>query len=148
MDETYYSRNRDARNSYQRKWREENKEKVLEQQRLYRIRTDVRQKARARERYKKRADIRLISLRGQPYRISGTEFWNMWAEQKGCCEACGQAMSIQVSKGSSVCLDHDHDTRHIRALLCFGCNTAYGQLQESEARIRGLLAYHKKVSDV
>jgi len=38
-------------------------------------------------------------------------------------------------------IDHDHETGEVRGMLCSGCNTSLGHLQEDIARIQGLAAY-------
>ena len=38
-------------------------------------------------------------------------------------------------------LDHCHDTNKIRQLLCHGCNTSLGLLNEDIIKITGLIRY-------
>ena len=54
----------------------------------------------------------------------------------GACQACGTHAD---SKNMHV--DHDHVTGAVRGLLCHGCNTTLGLLNEDVERIRALIAY-------
>lgn len=58
------------------------------------------------------------------YGISLQQFEEMKAAQLGCCAICEQVMNPP-------CVDHDHKTGKVRALLCSGCNTALGGLRDS-----------------
>ncbi len=44
--------------------------------------------------------------------------------------------------------DHDHDTGEARAVLCLGCNSALGLLNEDMERISGLLDYARQCNNV
>ena len=52
------------------------------------------------------------------------------------CKACG-------AKGSKarLCIDHNHNTKEVRGLLCHNCNTALGLLKDDKNRIKQLLQY-------
>ena len=52
------------------------------------------------------------------------------------CEVCGA-----TSAERTMCIDHDHDTKKPRGLLCRQCNTALGLLQEDTERISQLGSY-------
>lgn len=50
------------------------------------------------------------------------------------CEVCGE-------KTSRMAIDHCHDSKRVRGLLCSNCNTSLGLLKEDPDVIMGLLAY-------
>jgi hypothetical protein len=50
-----------------------------------------------------------------------------FAKQKGCCAICGRHESEFKTRFH---IDHDHTTGKLRALLCSGCNTGIGGLQD------------------
>lgn len=52
---------------------------------------------------------------------------------KQSCEVCGANTGLHI--------DHDHKTGNYRGMLCRGCNTSLGQLNESPERIRALARY-------
>ena len=51
------------------------------------------------------------------------------------CECCGAGPEARL------CIDHDHDTKKPRSLLCHKCNTALGLLNDNAARIVDLAHY-------
>lgn len=58
----------------------------------------------------------------------------MQTDQGGACASCGDIVT-------PLCIDHNHSTGRVRALLCSRCNAAFGMLKESPERIEALLAY-------
>lgn len=60
--------------------------------------------------------------------------------QDGCCAICDERTSLV--------LDHDHQSGRPRAMLCIRCNAAFGQMRESPQRIRRLLEYANKWSQL
>jgi hypothetical protein len=56
------------------------------------------------------------------YGITGEQFEAMYQEQYGRCLIC--------QKGEATCVDHNHETKKIRGLLCRKCNAAIGILGE------------------
>ena len=48
----------------------------------------------------------------------------MLANQGGCCAICTKPLA-----GSDACLDHDHTTGYLRAVLCRNCNRAEGKIK-------------------
>lgn len=68
----------------------------------------------------------------------------MFRTQRGLCAVCGNPETIIDKKtGLPILLsvDHHHETGQVRALLCRGCNTAFGLLKEDPDRIYALLHY-------
>ncbi len=52
---------------------------------------------------------------------------------KGECEACGSTKRL--------CIDHCHDTKKPRGLLCHKCNTALGLVDDDSQRLLNLSQY-------
>lgn len=57
----------------------------------------------------------------------------MFAEQDGLCAICREAPAQHV--------DHDHDTKRVRGLLCFNCNGALGQFRDRTDLMLRAVAY-------
>jgi hypothetical protein len=58
-------------------------------------------------------------------------------EQGGRCAIC----DALPENGERLCVDHDHHTREVRALLCGRCNTALGLMGERVDLIERLAQY-------
>jgi len=69
------------------------------------------------------------------YGITVEEYNYRLAAQDGCCALCLQMFT------SRVCIDHDHETGKVRALLCINCNAALGKFQDDPALIRRAAEY-------
>jgi len=52
------------------------------------------------------------------YGLSSEQYKEMLERQGGVCALCRQ----QCKTGNRLCVDHDHDTGKVRALLCRRCN--------------------------
>ncbi len=68
------------------------------------------------------------------YGISQAQFQMMTEAQRNRCAACG-------CSDSELCIDHDHSTGFVRALLCKKCNSALGYVDESPERCEALAQY-------
>lgn len=55
-------------------------------------------------------------------------------EQTDCCEICG-------NNGSTLHIDHDHETGQLRGFICHHCNLALGHFQDDLERLRAAMAY-------
>lgn len=81
--------------------------------------------------------------------LTPEEYDDMLAMQDGGCAACGQPETHRNQWGViSLAVDHDHDSGHLRGLLCARCNRALGLLGDSTERIKGLLAYREAREEV
>ena len=89
----------------------------------------------------KRAHLR------RTFGITQAEYEAMLIAQNGVCAACGRPETKTDPRNGELmdlAIDHCHTTGKIRALLCGGCNTALGLLQDSPERIEQLLRYIQK----
>jgi hypothetical protein len=59
--------------------------------------------------------------------ITADEYHEMLTEQDGRCAIC---RLHPVSVGP-LCIDHDHDSREVRGLLCLSCNTGLGDFKDN-----------------
>lgn len=64
---------------------------------------------------------------------------DLWAAQGGLCAICSKTLSERGNRGCH--LDHNHETGHIRGLLCGGCNTSIGALGDNVEGLARALAY-------
>jgi hypothetical protein len=60
--------------------------------------------------------------------ITIDDFETMLIAQGGGCAICGRP----APEGTSLHVDHDHETGVVRGLLCFTCNGALGMLTEND----------------
>lgn len=82
------------------------------------------------------------------YNLTCEEYDEMFAAQKGVCAICKLPDDTKGNgKNGLLCVDHDHKTGVIRALLCDRCNRAIGLMKENPERLREAAAYLERHSD-
>jgi hypothetical protein len=67
------------------------------------------------------------------YGITLKTYQAMVAEQHGCCLICDEVKPLQV--------DHCHETKKVRGLLCMHCNTGIGKLKHSAELLIAAMKY-------
>lgn len=77
---------------------------------------------------------RAIYARKSRYGITDKRYKKLLEEQKEKCKICGR-------KNIRLCVDHNHDTKKIRGLLCIKCNAMLGHLEAHNINIRQLQDY-------
>lgn len=118
----WYAENREREIERVTGWQRANKDRYNAKQRRYR----AANKERIRDQYVRRT-----------FGITLADYERMLDEQDGGCAICG----APEPEGSSLHVDHDHDTGEVRALLCFPCNNALGLLGDDPERVATLLEY-------
>jgi hypothetical protein len=96
-----------------------------------RERIDARQRAR----YQKNKGKLLRANRLGTYGLRPADYDRMFAEQSGVCAICRKVVV------GNLCVDHNHETRQVRGLLCRKCNTGLGNFQDSPDLILTAHAY-------
>lgn len=82
------------------------------------------------------------------YGITLDKFEEMYKNQGGVCAICKCVPHIGrlvISRG--FCVDHDHLTEQVRALVCFNCNTMIGLAKDNPDILRAgadYIEFHKK----
>jgi|SRR5262245_8765229 len=76
-------------------------------------------------------------LRSQ-YGISLADYQAMWIKQKGVCAIC------ETNPDGKLFVDHDHDRKHVRELLCRCCNLGLGFFKDRPSLLEKAAAYARK----
>lgn len=96
----------------------------------------VRQAERERERYandpefkrRKLESNKKVKLKAK-YELTIDDYYEMYSKRAGKCDICNQYFE-------TLCVDHCHNTKKIRGLLCHPCNTALGFLTDDIVKLQ------------
>lgn len=154
----YRVAHREARREYNKGWRKTNPEKVKATKakfckahpdtvnaanRKYRSQHLETSLARVRAWHKIHPDRVTIARYKKKYGLSSAEAEQLYvARQTGVCAACGGNRSKKA-----LAVDHDHDTKVIRGLLCDKCNLALGHMAENPVWLQNLTDYAQRAQD-
>lgn len=85
--------------------------------------------------------VRRNKSRALKFRTGATleEKEKLLASQFYMCAACGDDLSNTGPRNQ--CLDHDHKTGALRAVLCNCCNIALGMVKDDTSRLEKLIVY-------
>jgi hypothetical protein len=92
-----------------------------------------------RERYWKDPDKALLidmRRRVRDYGLDPEEIMAHFAAHNGLCDICGQrpeARDPTARASKRLCIDHDHETKKFRGLICRPCNLAIGNMRDNPA---------------
>lgn len=75
------------------------------------------------------------------YGITPEQFEAMKFKQHNSCRIC-------LTPFGRVCIDHNHETGEVRALLCTKCNAALGMVNDKEFNLARLIAYLKTTNTI
>lgn len=76
------------------------------------------------------------SKRKSTYGITQERFEELLIEQNGLCAVCRRNRATDV--------DHNHETKEVRSLLCGDCNRALGLFRESVDTLVNAVMYLRK----
>ncbi len=85
-------------------------------------------------------DYRINSILKHKYKITKQDFDRMVEEQEGRCAICGVTPAGD-SQYNSLYVDHNHETKVVRGLLCRECNTGLGHFADNIERLMSAVAY-------
>ena len=116
-----------------------NKEKAAARSRVYYLVNPGKDKAKRAAAPDKYATWnRTSALR--KYGLTIEQYNAMLAGQNGTCGIC----KLVCLTGKRLAVDHCHDTKIVRGLLCANCNTGNGSLKESPKNLAASLRYLAK----
>lgn len=120
-------------------YNKENRERLSAQRKGYRTENREKIAAAKKKHYVENREKIAADRKNYAYGVSIDDLKGMISKQGGVCAICGGPGG---KKG--LCVDHDHDSRKIRALLCSNCNSALGFLKDSSDIARRATEYLKK----
>jgi hypothetical protein len=80
------------------------------------------------------------------YGMTIEEFDTLLKLQGQCCSICKS--ETPVGSRGGFCVDHCHDTKAIRGLLCGNCNMAIGHFRHDPELLRSAIAYLQSVPPI
>lgn len=104
---------------------------------LYSIQCHKNEPEKMRGYRRKHADNNPFYYQRRHYGITHEQFKGMLAAQEGLCAICLKEMKVPH-------IDHNHETKQVRDLLCSSCNLALGHLHEDVVVAERLIEYLKK----
>ena len=154
----------ECKKEYKKKHTALNRDRIIEQHRLYNQRPEVKERSadwlredrkKHPERYKKYANdawainSRKFNSRRISARLNLTEeqYDQMFIDQEHKCAIC-EKIETRTIKGkvTRLCLDHDHETELARQLLCHNCNMMLGSAKDNIETLQSAIEYLKKHS--
>lgn len=105
---------------------------ALEDRKAYSLRYRATERGRERNTFHANA-----SQRRSKYGVSPEQYDEM-RERQGGCAVCGAERSVD---GRALAVDHDHQTGHVRGLLCSSCNQGIGRFKDNPERLRAAALY-------
>lgn len=99
---------------------------------------DIEKSRKYREEFpeKAKAQVRSSKLKTK-YSIDLETFNDMLKSQNNKCAIC----NTEFWDARYTCVDHNHTTGKVRAILCHNCNTGIGHFKESIQRLRAAIEY-------
>ena len=77
------------------------------------------------------------------FNLTQEQFNELNEKQKGLCAICGNPPTVHARNRGVLCVDHDHETGKVRALLCRPCNQGLGFFKDKEDLMRKATEYIK-----
>lgn len=106
-------------------------------ERVYNRRAYAKRKAKTSGRlYQRRSFLK------KTYGLSLEDYDRMHRACGGLCQICRRPETAKHgNKLRVLCVDHDHETKIVRGLLCSSCNRGLGYLGDEALRLRAAVQY-------
>lgn len=78
------------------------------------------------------------------YGITLEEYNMKFSEQNGCCAICRKHQTEIIK---TLCVDHNHETGKVRALLCDDCNKGLGHFKDNPELLEFASQYLKEFNN-
>ena len=78
------------------------------------------------------------------YGVTPEWYEEQFAAREGKCDCCHETCR---EKPGVLCIDHCHQTGHIRGLLCKACNSGIGQLRDNRLGVLNAYRYLERAAE-
>jgi len=136
----WYKDHKEYRKEYDKQWAKDNPKKVEKYKKQYYENNKEKLNKYKKQWAKDNPEKRRKSRFKFRYGLSHEDYLKMWESQDGKCAICGKVFILP----SDGCVDHNHDTKEIRGLLCNKCNFAIGLLNDDMELIEKVKMYLKE----
>ena len=134
----------EEKKEYRRQQYLKHRDKVLKQHAQYRDKNRELLREKQKKFNKENPIKRKNSMLKYQYGITLDDYNKMFEKQKGKCAICKRH---QNNLTRTLCVDHDHKTNQVRALLCVTCNTDVSVVEDRlEEMLKYLNKYRKDVN--
>ena len=121
----YYQENKQRLSIVNKRWAENHKEKVDAYNKMYRESHKEQHREYSKQWYKKKGSN---SRRIKKYGIDNKQYNRLLKKQEGKCAICGNAFKNVYDTN----IDHNHETKKVRGLLCNKCNLGIGLFRDND----------------
>lgn len=135
----YVRRSQDKTRRYQRKYAEQNKEKLTAYKKRQWLLWKNKPEAEKKVLRAKKAAYVMSRHYKTTYGITQCDWDAMYAAQGGVCAIC--KVPGRTGKSKKLSVDHCHATGRVRGLLCSICNSAIGSLGETPEQWEVVMQY-------
>jgi hypothetical protein len=90
-----------------------------------------------RERWSSMTPLERKASRASMYGLTPEQFLEMYHKQEGKCAICKEPPTTE----RGLHIDHCHETKIVRGLLCHGCNTGIGSMKENISILKCAISY-------
>ena len=131
------SRDREALNAYNREYYAAHKEQCKAYRRKWAATHPEQSKATKRSWRQAHPGVDRVYKLKRRFGITQNDFNVLLSSQGGVCAVCGGSTWGHYGP----CIDHDHETKRVRGLLCHACNIAAGMVKDSPRIALALVKY-------
>lgn len=126
---------REKNRIHYREWAREDRKKYPEKYSLY-----------AKTHRGKHGVIRNIREIARNFGLTVQQYQQMIVDQENKCAICRNSETRKNRSGNiaALCVDHNHNTNVVRALLCHACNQVIGHSKESIQILESAITYLRK----
>jgi prolyl oligopeptidase PreP (S9A serine peptidase family) len=131
----------EERKQYRKEQYLKNKDKEKASREIYYSKNKELILARNKKYNKENPDKRKSAILKYEYGITLDQYNEMFKEQEGKCAIC-QRHQNKLTR--TLCVDHDHKTNKVRALLCLTCNTDVSVVENRLEEMTNYLNKYRK----
>ena len=137
----YYEQHRAKVIQQTKDWRKNNKERKKFNDRKWKLKNSEKVVAYT-MRFRKNNPTAQRASNLKKYGLTIEQYNELFVVQNGLCAIC--KTSGKIIRGRSLYVDHNHETKQVRGLLCHNCNFGIGNFKENIDSLLSAVKYLKQ----